>query len=578
MKNKMKQLFGILLSLVLALGLMPGTSMTTYAEANLPTIAISPEGAGTVTTGTAGSGSFMMYTFSATPADGYRFVQWTGSKSNGSVNTFTNNPWKILKDNFDSTSAYGYYTEVTAVFEAIIPVSSISLDQSAVSLSVGGTETLTATVSPDDASDKSVTWSSSDTAVATVENGVVTAVAEGTATITVTATNGTDDTSDDKTATCTVTVTSAAAPISYTVTFKVANGAWDDETTADKIVTLTGNEGDTLKLSADQIPAVGTKPNDGYKAGSWDVTPSTDTAISSNVTYTYTYVADSSGGSSDSGNSGSSDSGNGGSSDSGSTSGGSSDSGSGSSSSGSSDNTNTNTDTSAKVPYDDVPISTGSVNDITGTASATAESNPFGTKIENSSNLTTLLSLTDAEVAQGVNVWLDIQDMSASVPQADKTLIQNTSGDYTVGLYLDINLFKKVGSNDATKVTETNGKVKASIVIPESLWKSGRTFEIIRVHDSVATTIAGTYDENTHVFTFETDKFSTYALAYKDPASSSDSTSTSDSNSSNSSNSTESTAPKTGDPNDIRVWYLLLIASLGGLGFLGYSKKKKVND
>ena len=251
----------------------------------------------------------------------------------------------------------------------------------------------------------------------------------------------------------------------------------------------------------------------------------------------------------------------------------SSDSGSGDSSGGSSDNTNTNTDASAKVPYEEVAISTGSVKDITGTAAATAESNPFGTKIENNNNLTTLLSLTDEEVAQGVNVWLDVQDMSASVPQADKTLIQNTSGDYTVGLYLDINLFKKVGSNDATKVTETNGKVKASIVIPESLWKSGRTFEIIRVHNGVATAIAGSYDENTHVFTFETDKFSTYALAYKDPASSSDSGTTS-----NSSNSTQSTAPKTGDPNDIRVWYLLLIASLGGLGFLGYSKKKKVND
>ena len=375
--------------------------------------------------------------------------------------------------------------------------------------------------------------------------------------------------------------------ISQTVTFKVVNGSWDDGTTADKIVTLTGNEGDTLKLTTEQIPNVGTKPNDGYKSGSWDVTPSTDTAISSNVTYTYTYVADSSGGSSDSGSGdssgGSSDSGSGSSSSgstdsgSGSSSGGSSDSGntSGGTSSDSSDNTNSTTDTSAKVPYDDVAISTGSVNDITGTAAATAESNPFGTKIENNSNLTTLLSLTDVEVAQGVNVWLDIQDMSASVPQTDKTLIQNTSGDYTVGLYLDINLFKKVGSNNATKVTETNGKVKASILIPESLWKSGRTFEIIRVHDGVATAIAGTYDENTHVFTFETDKFSTYALAYKDPASSSDNTSTSDSNSSNSSNSTQSTAPKTGDPNDIRVCYLLLIASLGGLGFLGYSKKKE---
>lgn len=79
--------------------------------------------------------------------------------------------------------------------------------------------------------------------------------------------------------------------ISQTVTFKVVNGKWDDETTADKIVTLTGYEGDTLKLAANQIPAAGTKPNDTYKAGSWDVTPSTDTAITETKTYTYTYAA-----------------------------------------------------------------------------------------------------------------------------------------------------------------------------------------------------------------------------------------------------------------------------------------------
>ncbi|MCR5515911.1 MAG: hypothetical protein K6F41_05575, partial [Lachnospira sp.] len=236
------------------------------------------------------------------------------------------------------------------------------------------------------------------------------------------------------------------------------------------------------------------------------------------------------------------------------------------------------TDTSTKVPYADVAVRAGVVNDITDTAAVTTESNPFGAKIENNDNLTTLLALTPEEVAQGVNVWLDIQDMSDSVQQTDKTLIQDTSGDYTVGLYFDINLFKKVGSNDTTKVTETNGKVQASIVIPESLRKSGRSFEIIRVHDGVPTVISGTYDENTHIFTFETDKFSTYALTYKDLASSSDIGTTSDSSSSNSSNSTQSSTPETGDPNDIRVWYLLLLASLGGLGFLGLSKKKKVND
>ena len=78
---------------------------------------------------------------------------------------------------------------------------------------------------------------------------------------------------------------------SYSVTFKVVNGSWDDDTTTDKTVTLTGHDGDTLKLAADQIPAVGSKPSDTYKAGNWDVTPSTETAITEATTYTYTYVA-----------------------------------------------------------------------------------------------------------------------------------------------------------------------------------------------------------------------------------------------------------------------------------------------
>ncbi len=77
---------------------------------------------------------------------------------------------------------------------------------------------------------------------------------------------------------------------SETVTFKVTNGKWNDGTTADKTVTLNGFEGDVFKLLANQIPAVGNITNDGYQAGSWDVTPSIDTEITGNVTYTYTYT------------------------------------------------------------------------------------------------------------------------------------------------------------------------------------------------------------------------------------------------------------------------------------------------
>ncbi|MBO4635222.1 MAG: Ig-like domain-containing protein [Bacteroidales bacterium] len=79
-----------------------------------------------------------------------------------------------------------------------VPVSSISLDKSSLAIDEGQTATLTATINPEDASDKTVTWSTSDATVAKVENGTVTAVKEGTATITAKA--------GDKTAECKVTV------------------------------------------------------------------------------------------------------------------------------------------------------------------------------------------------------------------------------------------------------------------------------------------------------------------------------------------------------------------------------------
>lgn len=82
----------------------------------------------------------------------------------------------------------------------MVAVESVTLDETTLTLKIDDVKTLTATVTPEDATDKAVVWSSSAPAVASVdEEGKVTAKAEGTATITATAPNG-------KTATCTVTV------------------------------------------------------------------------------------------------------------------------------------------------------------------------------------------------------------------------------------------------------------------------------------------------------------------------------------------------------------------------------------
>ena len=88
-------------------------------------------------------------------------------------------------------------------------VTSITLNKSSTSLYTGDSETLVATVSPSNASNKTVSWSSSKTSVATVDqNGKVTAVKAGTATITVRTTDG-----SNLSASCTVTVWQLATGI-----------------------------------------------------------------------------------------------------------------------------------------------------------------------------------------------------------------------------------------------------------------------------------------------------------------------------------------------------------------------------
>lgn len=136
-------------------------------------------------------------------------------------------------------------------------VTSVTLDKTVLSLTVGGSETLTATVKPDNATDKDVTWTSNNETVATVENGKVTAVAVGTATITAKA--------GEKEASCTVTVTE---PIKYTVTVSASpaeggavsgGGTYTEET--EVAVTATAKEGYHFVRWVDGNAAVSPDPS-----------------------------------------------------------------------------------------------------------------------------------------------------------------------------------------------------------------------------------------------------------------------------------------------------------------------------
>lgn len=137
----------------------------------------------------------------------------------------------------------------------VVPVDAINLNTNTLSLTRGATATLTAIVTPDTATDKTVTWISSDEQVATVENGIVTAVGSGTATITAQA--------GDKTATCVVTVTNPSSSGSsrprYDVTIpsKPENGS----------VTV-----DPERARSGSRVTVTVTPDSGYKLGELVVT------------------------------------------------------------------------------------------------------------------------------------------------------------------------------------------------------------------------------------------------------------------------------------------------------------------
>ena len=131
-------------------------------------------------------------------------VTWSSSNSsvatvsNGTVTAKSAGTASITVKTSNNKTATCYVT-VNNSAPQTVAVSSVSLNKTSATLGVGDTLSLSATISPSNATNKSVTWSSSNTSVATVSNGLVTAKSSGTATITV-------KTSNNKTAICVVTV------------------------------------------------------------------------------------------------------------------------------------------------------------------------------------------------------------------------------------------------------------------------------------------------------------------------------------------------------------------------------------
>ena len=119
-----------------------------------------------------------------------------------------------------------------------------------------------------------------------------------------------------------------------------------------------------------------------------------------------------------------------------------------------------------------------------------------------------------------VEVWLEIKDISASVSSEEKAKVEEKLGDADVALYLDIAMFKQVGENEASRLTQLSDKVQITFKLDDSYINTDkdvtRTYSIIHVHDGKAEVITPVFDANAKTLSFQTDRFSTYALVYTD--------------------------------------------------------------
>lgn len=173
-----------------------------------------------------------------------------------------------------------------------------------------------------------------------------------------------------------------------------------------------------------------------------------------------------------------------------------------------------------------------------------------------------------SEIANGkeLEFVLDVKESCSN------KFIESSTKEYIVGKYLDITLYKNIDGTNKS-IHELTKKLKISIELPTELINKDktitRTYFIARSHNGKVDILETNYDEKTNKLTFETDKFSDYAIIYKDKKELKTTVTASISKS----NTKQTTKAKTGDNANIIGLMMLLVSSMFVMVFV----RKKEN-
>lgn len=181
-------------------------------------------------------------------------------------------------------------------------------------------------------------------------------------------------------------------------------------------------------------------------------------------------------------------------------------------------------------------------------------------------SLKDLVGFTPAEINKinngtSASVTLDMKSVDSTVSDAAKQLVLDAvsklRGNFKVGAYFDISVIKKVGSV-SSEVSNLTAPVKITMTLDDSLINTDaamhREYMVIRIHGDEVDALDATFDPATKQLSFYSDKFSTYAVVYKD---------------------TYASAPMTGDTANASMYVMVLMLAVLLMGCAGYGMKKR---
>lgn len=184
-------------------------------------------------------------------------------------------------------------------------------------------------------------------------------------------------------------------------------------------------------------------------------------------------------------------------------------------------------------------------------------------------------------IAEGkeAKVWVEITktDLAEEEKAAFEQEAKKTAGENARLVYFSAELFRQIGEN-VERISEPGAKIRLTIRIPDELVNTdstiSREYFILRMHDGELTVLNGSFDKDTREYTFETDKFSDYAIVCKDTKIE---TKPDDKKTGSSGGSSKApvTSAATGDRNQPLAWMLLAVAATGIIAAAIRRKKRQ---